>query len=344
MKNYFWPLIALIGFGCAHIPRTPSHVSFADAQNRILEEIKQDENLVSDIKHATKLYSHGHQTERSILIMHGLHESPEYMKGFANYFFNKGYNVLSLRLPNHMMKNPDEINHVKARQWVVAAEKAFNDTLALGNRTEVLGYSTGGTLGVYLALNYPGEVKNLYLVAPALALSNQVFLGSTLAGWTKRDSSSVCEPQQDEKYLCRVLLSQDAQFKAMVKEGIYTSPAAGFQVQSLINIISQQFNPPGDPSSVDVKDYYKVLEAIYLKLKVPMVMINTELDNVVTPRFNNNLMSKYSYPHKQLYFKKELKISHIMINKSVADAFIKTPSIYNPYFDKMTELIDQPYQ
>ena len=240
-----------------------------------------------------------------------------------------------------MGKNPDDINYVKASQWIMAAEKAFHDAQELGIQTEVLGYSTGGTLGVYLALNYPGQIKNLYLVAPALALSRQVLISSALAGWTKKDVSSICSTVDSKKLLCRTLLASDAQLKVMVKEGINSSPAAGLQVQMLIKSINQQFNPSSDFANLSKKNYLQILENTYLQMKVPIVMVNSEVDSVVIPDFNDQLMAKYSYPHKQLLFKKQLGISHIMMNKGKQDAFIKTPEIYNPYFNEITELIEQ---
>ncbi|MBC7743262.1 MAG: alpha/beta hydrolase, partial [Bdellovibrionaceae bacterium] len=289
----------------------------------------------------TRFYSHGRQTAKSILIIHGLHESPAFMHGFSQYFFDKGYNVLSLRLPLHMMKNPRDLNDVKASMWIKAAEQAFHQAQALGIQTEVLGYSTGGTLGVYLALNYPEQVKNLYLIAPALALDDRVFLTSTLAGCTKKDLSTFCSAANADKIGCKILLATDDQLKVMVKDNIYSSPAAGFQVQNLINKIEQQFNPNPSQSVDGKRDYYGSLTATYLQMKVPIVMINSELDNVVKASFNDRLMRNYKYPNKKLLFKKIAGVNHIMINKARVDAFKNSPQIYNPYFNDMTNLIEE---
>jgi esterase/lipase len=257
------------------------------------------------------------------------------MQGFANYFYSKGLNVISLRLPGHLTRNSEDINTVTANDWIVAAERAFQQVEQLGEQVEILGYSTGGTLGTYLALKYPQKVKALYLIAPALALNDRVLMASMVLGWTHMDLNKVCTPADSQNLACKMVLHTDAQLMQLYREGLNPAPAAGLQVQKLINRVADEFSHYG-PST----DYYRRLRLTYQQLKVPLVMVNSGSDNVTAPDFNNSLMKTYSGHSKTLYFAKSLKISHLMISKSAEDAYHNSPETLNPRFQQILETIE----
>lgn len=324
-------------------PRNPSNENnFLSLKKSVSSELQKDMALVSDPKHATQFYTHERKTDKTILIMHGLHESPNYMKGFSEYFYSKGYSVINLRLPGHQSKNPEDINHVKADEWIQAAEEAFTKAQELSSNVEILGYSTGGTLGLYLSLKYPAQVKKLYLISPAIALSDRVFLSSITMGWTNIDLSKICKEGKEKKWYCKAVLFTDKQLKLMLNEKIVSSPAAGLQVQMLINKILEQFSPNRNRTATENEqsDYYNNLRETFQQLDVPMIMINSDYDNVVQPRFNHSLMKNYKGPHKEILFNKKLEISHIMMNKAKIDAFKNSEGVYNPKFDEMIGLIE----
>ena len=83
------------------------------------------------------------------------------MFGFSKAFYDKGYNVLSLRLPGHQTIDRDDLNKVKASEWIDSSVQALAQTMMLGNQVEVLGYSLFGQLAANLALKYPDQVKAL---------------------------------------------------------------------------------------------------------------------------------------------------------------------------------------
>lgn len=317
-----------------------SQTDYSTVVREISQEVDEDRAFVKDPKHATRLYVHEKKAQRAVLILHGLYESPYYLQGFAKHFYSKGANVLSLRLPGHMTRNPEDINTVTYRQWVAAVEKAFAQVQQLGEQVEILGYSTGGALGTYLSLKYPRKVKALYQIAPALALSDRVFLASLVLGWTNMDLSKVCTSADSQTLACKMVLHTDEQLEQLLKEGLNPAPAAGMQVQNLLHFIISQFCPSGYAGS---QDYYKKLRMTYQKLKVPMVMVNSASDNVVSPDFNNSIMKNYPAAHRNLYFPKSQNISHLMISKSADDAYNNAPETLNPYFDLILENIEALY-
>ncbi len=299
----------------------------------------KDRGIVTDPSHETQILYTGERTQKAALLIHGLHESPSYMKGLAKFYKDEGYNVVSLRLPGHMTKDRDGLNRVKFNEWVEAAENGYQAAKSMGNEVEIAGYSTGGTLAVYLALEHPDDVKKIVMIAPALALSNFVFFSTLTLGQGSIDSGKICKTVDSKGFLCRALQITDEQIKPMLKEGLVASPSAGFQVQKLIQFINDKFGEKrlsSDEQGMSADDgYYKKLEEVYLKLTIPILMVNSEADKVVNWKFNNAFAEHYPGRKEVILYKKAEKINHIMINKSSLDHFKSDPSISNPYFDEI---------
>ncbi len=75
-------LATLIAFGSKCLSATP----FGEAQIEIAQKRISEEESVKGPEHYSRIYDHGFRTQKSLLIMHGLHESPRYMEGFAQFF------------------------------------------------------------------------------------------------------------------------------------------------------------------------------------------------------------------------------------------------------------------
>lgn len=329
MKKIILPLLFLLTQGCTHV-RTPDSLRLPAQEN---EELKEG-------RHSTQIWNHGRKTEKALLVIHGLHESPAYMFGFSKAFYDKGYNVLSLRLPGHQTIDRDDLNKVKASEWIDSSVQALAQTMMLGNQVEVLGYSLGGLLAANLALKYPDQVKALYLVAPALALRNRVFAAGLVAGWSG-DISRVCsaDPENERNLICRLILMDD-QAAPMIKEDIYLSPAAGFQVQRTIDIVADKTPVrQGMGETGEVSNYYERLMDTYNQLKVPIFMVNSGADTVIQPDFNEKFINQYAGIHSSLFFPKQKMISHLMLPKSTDDAFRNQPQTANPYFGEILSKI-----
>lgn len=290
--------------------------------------------------HRSQLIHHDEPTKKAVLILHGLHESPHYMQSFADYFFHQGYNVYSLLLPGHQSNDREALTKVRYTDWITAAEKALAVAQGLGQEVEVLGYSTGGTLATYLALEHPDLVKKLYLISPALALSDKVALSSYFLGWTSLDSKKICKTHDSKSFLCRIFKITDDQLYPMMKEGIISSPAAGFEVQKLINHLIRKYGP-SDYFTDQESNYYVVLADIYNRLKTPLLMVGSESDNVIDASFNYEFAKEYKGKKVNILFPKKAKITHISITKPQGHGFSQAPEIYNSSFDKILEGIDQ---
>jgi alpha-beta hydrolase superfamily lysophospholipase len=316
-----------------------SHLRSANVQSFDRDSVES--GWVKSMAHHSQLMSHGHRTQKAILIMHGLFESPFYMQNFAEYFFNHGYNVYSLLLPGHQSKDKEALSKVKFTEWIAAAEQGLKITQDLGDQVEVLGYSTGGTLAMYLALEHAEQIKKIYLISPALTLSFKVYIGSLLLGRTKISSDKICKNADSKNTICKALEISDQQIKPMLKEGLASSLATGREVRMLISFIAKKFQTFQEFSVASNYNFYSNLTDIYLKLKIPMLMVGSASDNVVNANFNNEFAEKYQGVKENIFFKKELKISHISITKTALHGFQNVPEVYNPEFAQILNGIDK---
>lgn len=119
---------------------------------------------------------HPNDNRRSILLIHGLTDSPYYMKELGDIFYEKGYNVVGILLPGHGTK-PEDLHDVKLAQWQAAVDKGLSIARRLGGETSIGGFSTGGALALdAVARHFPGEKNHswvygdIYLFSPAVDL------------------------------------------------------------------------------------------------------------------------------------------------------------------------------
>ena len=137
------------------------------------------EELQPDIKNADNLpfvLTHGQKTARSILMVHGLTDSPYYMRSLAQTFFDQGYNVVGVLLPGHGTK-PEDLLHVRLRHWRQEVQYGLAIAEQLGDEVSLAGFSTGGALVLdALTRNYtssdPRRIGALYLFSPAIKIAN----------------------------------------------------------------------------------------------------------------------------------------------------------------------------
>ena len=96
------------------------------------------------------LLHEGHRKDAVVLI-HGLTDSPYYMRAIAERFFPAGANVVLPLLPAHGLIEPDEAfeDGDLAEKWKATARHAVDVATLLGDRVSVGGLSTGGALSVY---------------------------------------------------------------------------------------------------------------------------------------------------------------------------------------------------
>src|SRR5918993_229164 len=111
----------------------------------------------------------------SVLLMHGLTDSPYSMRGIAEVFQSRGYYVIALRLPGHGTV-PSGLRDVRWEDWYSAVAVAAKHAAARagsGKPFYIGGHSTGAALATLYAVRSLDDAElpqpqGLYLVSAAI--------------------------------------------------------------------------------------------------------------------------------------------------------------------------------
>lgn len=119
---------------------------------------------------AGKLLTHGHQTDRAILLLHGFTNCPRQFYALAERYYERGYNVYVPCFPHHGLYNraPKELMQLTAEDLVRTGMAAVDIVRGLGRYVMVMGLSMGGLVAAWLA-QHREDIDRAVMVAPALA-------------------------------------------------------------------------------------------------------------------------------------------------------------------------------
>ena len=106
-------------------------------------------------------------TELACLVLHGLGGGPYELQPVIAALEAAGVRVVAPIMPGHDGPGP-VMPRSSWRDWLATTESAFDELSAGGRQVAVIGFSTGGTLALYLASRRP--VARQVLLAPFLAI------------------------------------------------------------------------------------------------------------------------------------------------------------------------------
>ncbi len=258
----------------SRISREPSSAQFcrelfqsktiASRQLTALQDfVARDLEVVSSPEHASQVRIHYDRngnpvkTAKVALIVHGLHQSPQWMNAQADLAFEKGYNVISLRLHGHFEKERAALDNARADDWIKQVFDARDLALDLGEQITLIGHSTGGLLTAYLVAKDPAAISDVIWLAPALHITKL---------------------KQSEAYLLS-LMGISGWIKELGKQkpadGKYQSSWAGWQVISLSN---------------RMRDLTQLVDRLHGKT---LTIIDTAIDKVIDPKTNLKLAEAF---------------------------------------------------
>ena len=108
-------------------------------------------------------------SDKAILLIHGLTDSPYSYHDLAQFFYQQGFTVRTLLLPGHGTA-PSDLLNVRYQQWQQASQYAIERTLKDFQQVYLGGFSTGGALIFdYLMQQQKADekVKGLFMWSPA---------------------------------------------------------------------------------------------------------------------------------------------------------------------------------
>lgn len=161
----------------AGLASSPSPVtSYREAMSDF-EAIRTEERRTVIPACLSRAYTHGRKTERAVVLVHGLTNCPKQWELFAREAHAKGWNVLVLRLPDHGIGDPEtgKIGSVSALEDLTAeklaryADRAVDLGRGLGEQTDVMGLSLGGTITAWMAQERR-DVERAVVIAPGIGL------------------------------------------------------------------------------------------------------------------------------------------------------------------------------
>lgn len=124
-----------------------------------------------------RTYRHAEPTGKSLVLIHGLTDSPYCMDGLARFFhFELGYSVYMPLLQGHGLISPGNMEDVRLDTWRENVRFSCEAATANGDRMSIGGLSTGGALAFDIA-SRAGFNENLYLFSAALGLYGPFFSG-----------------------------------------------------------------------------------------------------------------------------------------------------------------------
>lgn len=271
---------------CASAVRAPSSAEpggeLSDEQKRYEDAVREltqareaRRPLVSHEKHLPVIAVRGHRTDTVVVLLHGLFESPFYVKGLRRNFEARGYNVVAPLLAKHWAIPQSDLNKADYREWIEQAVSTALLARSLGKKVLVAGHSTGGLLAVYLAINHPELVDGLMLWSPALALSYYTYYSSLLGTLTQKPGSL------DYNHL--------AGKPPFHPENVpYYTPFAGREVMRLEDEMYAEYLKR-QKLPFDTSRAFKTL--MYKTVKVPTLLIEPKIDAVVS----SNEMSSFFF-------------------------------------------------
>jgi alpha-beta hydrolase superfamily lysophospholipase len=125
----------------------------------------------------------------SVLLMHGLTDSPYSVRGIAEVFQSRGYYVVALRLPGHGTV-PSGLRDVRWEDWYAAVAAAARHAAArggIGKPFYIGGHSTGAALATLYAVRALDDAElpqpqGLYLVSAAIGITPFAVLTNVISG------------------------------------------------------------------------------------------------------------------------------------------------------------------
>jgi esterase/lipase len=107
--------------------------------------------------------------KRGVLLIHGLTDSPYFMRHLAAFFQENGFRVMTVLLPGHGTQ-PGDLLDVRWQEWAKTVAYGTDKLAAEVNEIYLAGFSAGGTLSVYQSLR-DECVCGLFLFSPAFKIS-----------------------------------------------------------------------------------------------------------------------------------------------------------------------------
>ncbi|CAN5903423.1 hypothetical protein BH11GEM1_BH11GEM1_19470 [soil metagenome] len=160
---------------------------YADAVARATRQQDADDRVVAPGGRSV-LMTHGARTDRCVILLHGLTNSPRQYEHLAARLYAAGDNVYIPLLPHHAELNGTvaSLAGLTAEELRRYADAAVDVGVGLGHSVIVAGVSAGGTIGAWIA-QYRSDIHRVVIIAPMLEIGRiPSFLAAPLVNFALR--------------------------------------------------------------------------------------------------------------------------------------------------------------
>jgi carboxylesterase len=153
-------------------PTQAAMAEYADALARISALQALDGEAINPLCR-TQLLTHGRKVERAMVFLHGFTNCPQQFAGLAQTLFERGWNVLNVRLPHHGLRDrlTGDLANMRADEMIAFTADAVEMAHGLGEHVTLAGLSLGGTLALRAAQQRP-DLDRAVAIAPMIAPPN----------------------------------------------------------------------------------------------------------------------------------------------------------------------------
>jgi carboxylesterase len=255
--------MGIIPIRITEIPSTPNPAqSYEEAKARweTLTTPTEEEGgeLMSPLADSF-LLDHGQKTNRVYVLVHGLTNSPHQWEPFAKELYDKGYNVLVVRMPYHGLKSHSvgELKHLTPELLANYMDDVTDVAVGFGDDVRIIGISVGGTAAAWAAQNRP-DAELVMLVSPMFGMGvlpewGNKFMMNFFSRFPNINLPDPTEPERDHVYRgqsTRGVAVSIAFGQSIMKQAESTPPA----VKDIILITN------ANDTTVSNEDAYKIAD------------------------------------------------------------------------------------
>jgi carboxylesterase len=119
-----------------------------------------------------RVFDHGQRTRDVLVLLHGLTNCPKQFEVFGRRFYERGWNVLIVRLPHHGLSDrmTRDLEHLDAGELTRVTDEAVDIADGFGERVTVAGLSLGGVTAAW-AGQERGDVERAVVIAPIFGVA-----------------------------------------------------------------------------------------------------------------------------------------------------------------------------
>ena len=185
-------IILIAGLIPASVPDLPSSpdpvADYDEAVARFETAVSAEEGILMSPKAGSVLMTHGEKTDKAYVLVHGWTNSPYQWLNFGQLLYDRGYNVLIMRLPYHGLTshNVSELQHADPEIVRDYADDTIDIAVGLGDEVHVVGLSVGAEVASWIAQDRT-DVERVMVISPMFGIGKiPAFLSHLLANAAHR--------------------------------------------------------------------------------------------------------------------------------------------------------------